>query len=381
MKKILFFTFMLFSFTNIVYSLEDLTPNSQSSILIDFSTGKVLYEKNSTEQLAPASMTKIASMLIVMEYIADGKLSLDDDVIVSLNAENMGGSQVYIKQGESYKVSELLKSVAIASGNDAVVALAEKIGGTVENFVSLMNDRCNTLGCQNTNFMNPHGLDEDNHYSSAYDMALLARELIQYEEILNYTSLYEDYLTRNDGSQTWLVNTNKLLRYYIGVDGLKTGYTTDAGFCITTTVLKNDFRLISVVMNSTSSTTRSADTISLLDYGYSNYSVFIIKPSNESIGKVTVDNGKTNEIDLYLKYDASDLKEINSENKTYEITYDINKLNAPLESGTVVGNATIIDNEGEEINIIEIIIKDTIEKASFWDYFKYNMLLVLVGGK
>lgn len=379
MKKTLFTLFLIFMFTLTVNASEDLTPNSESSILIDYSTGEILYEKDAYLELAPASMTKIASLLIIMEYIDEGKLSLDDTVVISANAASMGGSQVYLEEGESYSVDELIKSVAIASANDAVVALAEKVAGTVENFVSLMNAKCEEIGCLNTNFMNPHGLDEDGHYSSAYDMALLAKELINYETILEYTSLYEDYLTRNDGSQTWLVNTNKLLRYYIGVDGLKTGYTDNAGYCITTTIEKNDFRLISVVMNSETSTTRSADTISLLDYGYSNYSVFIVKSKDESIGSVSVNGGKVTDVDLYLSEDAADLKYINEDNKTYEVVYDIDNLEAPLSSGDVVGVATIIDNEGNQISEVDVVVKDDIEKATYLDYLIYNFKIILSG--
>ncbi len=292
MKKILFTIILLSLFTINVRALEDLTLNSKASILIDNATGKILYEKNSKEEYPPASMTKIASMLVIMNYIDDGKLSMDDSVEVSANAASMGGSQVYLELGEVYTVKELLKSVAIASANDSVVALAEKVAGSTENFVVLMNSTCKEVGCENTNFVNPHGLDEENHYSSAYDMSLLARELLKHAQILEFTSLYEDYLKRNDGSQTWLVNTNKLLRYYKGVDGLKTGFTSSAGYCITTTSKKNDTRLISVVMGSETSTTRSQDTIKLLDYGFNNFKTFVIKSKNESIGKIDVMHSK-----------------------------------------------------------------------------------------
>lgn len=379
MKKIIFVICMFFSFMLVVNATEDLTENSTSAILMDYSTGKILYEKNSDEQLAPASMTKIASLLIVMEYIENGKLSMDDDVFISENAAGMGGSQVYLEAGETYKVSELIKSAAIASANDAIVALAEKVAGSEENFVVLMNDKCEELGCTNTNFMNPHGLDEENHYSSAHDMAILARELVSYEDILTYTSVYEDYLTRNDGSKTWLVNTNKLIRYYIGVDGLKTGYTSDAGYCLTATALKNDLRLITVVMGSDSSENRSADTISMLDYGYSNYSVFVIKDSEESIGSVDVVGGKVSSVDLYLNEDAVDLKSISDENKTYEVIYEIENVVAPLSANDVVGIAQIIDNEGNIIDEVDVIIKEDIEKANFWDYLKYNFKIVISG--
>lgn len=381
-NKILFLILIIITNIYIVNAEEDildLASNSESAILIDFQTGKVLYEKNSKEILAPASMTKIASMLVVMEAIEKGAISLTDSVLISPNAASMGGSQVYLEAGETYTVDQLLKAVAIASGNDAVVALAEKVAGTEESFVKLMNEKCKDVGCENTNFVNAHGLDAVDHYSSAYDMSLLAKELIKYESILDYTSVYEDYLTRNDGSQTWLVNTNKLLRYYVGVDGLKTGYTKSAGYCLTATINKNDFRLISVVMNSTSSEKRSADTISLFEYGYSNYSSFIIKSKDESIGTVDVNNGKVKEVELYLKDAATDLKNILDTNKTYEVIYDIKELEAPIEKGQIVGLAKVIDNESNIIEEIDIIVKEEVKKASFKDYLIYNFQIILNG--
>ena len=209
MKKFLLFLFSFFFCINVIYA-EDITEYSESAILIEASTGKVLYEKNSEEKRAPASMTKIMSMIIVMDKIKDGNLKYEDDVLISENASSMGGSQVYLNTGEKYKVKDLLKSVAVASANDAVVALAEKVAGTKEKFVELMNEKCKILGCTSTTFLNPHGLDEEGHVSSAKDMALMARYLLNnYPEITEYTSIYEDYLKRPDGSSTWLVNTNK----------------------------------------------------------------------------------------------------------------------------------------------------------------------------
>lgn len=189
----------------------DLAPNSKSAILMDFDTGKILYSKNDNEVLPPASMTKIMSMLLIMERIDNKTLSLTDEVTISENAASMGGSQVFLQAGETYKVEELLKGIAIASGNDAVVAMAEKISGSVDDFVALMNEKAKSLGLTNTKFLNPHGLDTEGHVTTARDMAILARELIKHTSILKFTSIYEDYLKKSDGSSIWLVNTNKVV--------------------------------------------------------------------------------------------------------------------------------------------------------------------------
>ena len=240
MKKILF---ILVSFIFLITNTkaEELVNYSGSAILIENSTGKVLYEKESTKELPPASMTKIMSMIIIMDSIKDGKLKYTDNVVISENASNMGGSQVYLNTNETYKVRELLKSVAIASANDAVVALAEKTYGSVDEFVRKMNEKCKEIGCKNTSFKNPHGLDTEGHYSSSYDMSLMARYLItNHSDILTFTNTYEDYLKRPDGSQTWLVNTNRLVRFYDNIDGLKTGFTEGAGYCLTSTAYRGN---------------------------------------------------------------------------------------------------------------------------------------------
>lgn len=211
MKKILVACICFFSFLPVFQAEEDIAPNSKSAILLEASTGRILFEKNSDEQLKPASMTKIMSMLLIMEAIDSGKLKLEDSVMISKNASSMGGSQIFLQEGDTYKVEELLKGIAIASGNDAVIAMAEKVGGSVENFVQMMNDKATELGLTNTHFVNPHGLDAENHYSSARDMSIMGKELLKHEKILEFTSIYEDYLKKPDGSSTWLVNTNKVV--------------------------------------------------------------------------------------------------------------------------------------------------------------------------
>lgn len=211
MKKYLFGLIMFLLLIVNVNAEVDLTSNAKSAILVDNLSGKVLYEKAADEKLAPASMTKLASMLIVMEAIDNNTLKFDDKVTISEEAANMGGSQIFLEAGEEYTVHDLLKGVAIASGNDAVVALAEKVGGTQEKFVEMVNKRLQEIGAVNTHFVNPHGLDAEGHYSTARDMSIIARELLKHEKILEYTSIYEEYLEKNDGSKTWLVNTNKVV--------------------------------------------------------------------------------------------------------------------------------------------------------------------------
>ena len=216
MKIIVFLlTMLVLPFT--IYGAEtvsneiDLGQNAKSAILIEQSTGQILFEKNSHEKIPPASMTKMMSLLLIMESIDTGKIKLDDKVSVSKNASNMGGSQILLEEGEEMSVEDLLKGISIASGNDAVVALAEYIGGTEDNFVKMMNNKLSELGLTDTNFKNCHGLDSKDHYSSAYDMAMIARELLNHKKILNYTSVYETYLRENTDRKIWLVNTNKVV--------------------------------------------------------------------------------------------------------------------------------------------------------------------------
>ncbi len=380
MKKLLIGIMFLFGCILNIQAEENLTPNSKSAILMEYTTGEILYDLNSNEKLSPASMTKIASMLLIMEAIDTGKISYDDEVTVSESAASMGGSQVFLEAGEIYKVSELLKGVAIASGNDAVVALAEKVAGNISVFVDMMNDKCKVLGCVNTNFMNPHGLDEDNHYSSAYDMALLAKELLKYEDIIEYTSIYEEYLNKPDGSQTWLVNTNKLIRFYDGVDGLKTGYTDLAGYCLTSTAMKNDMRLISVVMGADTSDLRSTDTVSLLNYGFNSFKLNLIKEKDQSLGKIEVIGGKIDSIDVYLKEDLSDLQNITDSEKKYDFNIKVESIKAPVNALDVVGQVSVIDNEGNLVKTVAVIVKENVPKANLFDYLFKN-LKVLVSGK
>ena len=379
MKKLLLII-MAFCFTIVnVYAAEDYAMGAKSAILIDSASGKVLFEKNADEKLAPASMTKLGSMLMIMEAIDNGNLKLDDKVTISEEAANMGGSQVFLEAGEVYTVHDLLKGVAIASGNDAVVALAEKVAGSQGEFVEMMNKRFKEIGVKNTNFVNAHGLDAEGHYSTARDMSIIAQELLKHEKILEYTSIYEEYLEKNDGTKTWLVNTNKLVRFYNGVDGLKTGYTTTAGYCLTATAKKDNFRLISVVMGEETSENRSSDTVKLLNYGFNTYKINTIKTQDEILGKVRVEGGKNDYANIVLLEDATELLKNTDEVNEYKFNLKVNKIKAPVKHGDIVGSAEVIDQDGNIIDEVNVTVKEDVKKANLLDYLLRNLKIIGAG--
>lgn len=381
MKKLIIFFSFLFCFILPVKAAE-VVEFSESAILVESTTGKVLYEKDADLERAPASMTKIMSMILIMDAISNGNLKMTDDVIISEHASSMGGSQVYLNTGETYKVKELIKSIAIASANDAVTAMAEKIGGTEEKFVEMMNNKCKELGCTHTNFVNPHGLDAEGHFSSARDMALMGTYLVNtHPEILEFTSIYEDYLQRPDGSSTWLVNTNKLVRFYQDVDGLKTGFTETAGYCLTSTAKKNNMRLVGVVMGVDSPDNRTSDTVKLLNYGFNTFKLSVVYEKNKVIDEVRVEKGKDTSAKLILMNDATELLNINDKAKNYTINISIDKIVAPVKKGDKVGTAEILDNEGNLITKVGITVLKDVQKANLWDYFKRNLEVALIGKK
>ena len=359
---------------------DDISLNAKSAILIEPSTGKVIYEKNADEKLNPASMTKIMSLILIMESIEDGKIKLTDEVTISKEASSMGGSQVFINEGEIYTVDELLKAVSIASANDAVVALAEKVSGSKEKFVEEMNDKAKELKLANTHFMNPHGLDEENHYSSARDMSIMAKELIKHNNILKYTSKYEDYFKKKDGSSIWLVNTNKLVKFYEGMDGLKTGYTLSAGYCLTATASKNNLRFISVVMGEESIENRTEDTLKLLNFAFNTVKKEVILSSSKPIDILKLKLSNKDKVKVYLKNDIARLTDINSDKLKYKynVSYNKEKIKYPLKNGDKVGRIKVIENDG---NIIyeDIIVKGNIRKIEFSKLFRKNIKMIVSG--
>ena len=379
MKKIVFILISLFSFIFIKnVSAVEMDISAKSAILVDFNTGKVLYSKNENEPLAMASMTKVMSMLLIMEKIDDGSLKYDDIVEISTESSSMGGSQIFLNPGDKYKVIDLLKGVAMASANDAVVALAEKTYGSKEHFIEAMNKKAESLGLKNTHFVSVHGLDEEGHYSSAYDMSVMARELLKHEKILDFTRVYEEYLTKPDGSQIWLVNTNKLVRFYDGVDGLKTGFTQNAGYCLTATGKKNNLRLISVVMGEESIEKRSSDTVKLLNYGFNTFKVNLIKNKSEILGKVNVQKGKKENVDVVLVNDLIELLNASDKPSNYKFKILVDKITAPVKKGDVIGKVKVLNDNGILISEVDITVNENVLKANLWDLFKRNLKYNLV---
>ncbi len=376
MKKILFLVILLLIPIKLTWA-DTLNLKAKSAILMDQNTGQILYKQNENERRPMASMTKIMSLLLIMEKIDDGSLKYDDEVIISDVASSMGGSQIFLQTGDKYTVKELLKAVSMASANDAVTALAEKTYGSKENFIDAMNKKAKELGLKNTNFTNVHGLDDDNHYSSAYDMAIMARELLKHEDIINFTSVYEEYLKRPDGSQIWLVNTNKLVRFYEGVDGLKTGYTSSAGYCLTSTAKKNNLRLIGVVMGEESIEDRSQDTVKLLNYGFNSYKVNLIKSKNDTIGRIKIEGGKKDYVDVILKEDATQLLKADEKPSKYQYEMSANSIKAPVKKGSIIGTIKIFDDKNKLINEVDVTVKENVEKANILDFFLKNLRLAL----
>ena len=379
MKKILILLLLLISIPLVkAEETEDLAPNAKSAIMIEASTGEILFQKNKDEKLAPASMTKMMSMLLIMEEIENGNLKWNEMITTSEKASSMGGSQIFLKVGEKMTVEDLLKVVAIASGNDAVVALAERVSGSEEQFVKRMNIRAKDLGLKNTNFINATGLTADNHYSSAYDMSLIAKELVKHEKILEFTSTYEDYLRKDTKSPFWLVNTNRLVRFKEGVDGLKTGFTDEAGYCLTATMKKDNMRLITVVMKEENTSKRSADTTKMLDYGFNIYMVQTILDEKTTIEKKKVELGKTLTTEIVPKENITILNKKSDDQKNITYKTNINKIIAPVKKGDNVGTIDIIE-DNNIISTIDATVKEDISKANILTIYLRNLKEIISG--
>ena len=379
MKKILILLLLLISIPLVkAEETEDLAPNAKSAIMIEASTGEILFQKNKDEKLAPASMTKMMSMLLIMEEIENGNLKWNEMITTSEKASSMGGSQIFLKVGEKMTVEDLLKGVAIASGNDAVVALAERVSGSEEQFVKRMNTRAKDLGLKNTNFITATGLTADNHYSSAYDMSLIAKELVKHEKILEFTSTYEDYLRKDTKSPFWLVNTNRLVRFKEGVDGLKTGFTDEAGYCLTATMKKDNMRLITVVMKEENTSKRSADTTKMLDYGFNIYMVRTILDEKTTIEKKKVELGKTLTTEIVPKENITILNKKSDDQKNITYKTNINKIIAPVKKGDKVGTIDIIE-DNNIISTIDATVKEDISKANILTIYLRNIKEIISG--
>ena len=372
MKKICLF-FILLMIPYMVRAEElNLAENAKSAILIEAATGEVLYSKNASERLAPASMTKIMSLILIMENIEKGNLKWNDVVVVSKNAASMGGSQIFLEANEMMSVEDLIKGICVASGNDATVALAEKIAGTEASFVKLMNEKASRLGLKNTHFVNSTGLDAEGHYSTAFDMAVMARELVKHPKILEFSSIYEDYLRKNTSNSFWLVNTNKLVKFYSYIDGLKTGYTGNAGYCLTATGKKKDMRLISVVMGEVSTEKRSADTLAMLDYGFNMYTIDKLVDSGHSLGIVKVNLGDPEYVDIVAKDDITVLNNSQKEKRNIKYSIKTDEITAPVKIGDKVGKIEVYEN-GTFSYEVPLTVAYDIKKANIFKIFIRNL--------
>lgn len=362
MKKVIcFFICVCFMMQSVAVFAEgntDLGLNAKSAILMEESTGNILYESNPDERLPIASVTKVMTMLLIMEAVDSGKISLDDMVTVSENAMSYGGSTMFLETGEQLTVNDMLKGIAVASANDGCVAMAEHLAGSESAFVDMMNERAKELGMENTHFMNTNGLDEDDHYSSARDVAIMSRELMKHETIFNYTSIWMDTLR---GGKFQLANTNKLIRFYDGANGLKTGSTSKALCCLSAAAKRNDMQLIAVVLGAPTSAERFASAKSLLDYGFANYAVNTQITAGDEVQKIAVEKGVDKEVDVVAGDSCSTLvKKGQEDNITKEIKID-ETITAPIEAGQKIGTMTI-SRDGEVIADIDLNALSAVEK-------------------
>ncbi len=358
---------ILFSTVSTISAIEikpvEFDLNVKSAVLMDANTGTVLYDHNSKESLPPASVTKIMTLLLVFEALEKGKLNYDDVLTVSENAASMGGSQIFLEPGEQMCVDDLLKSVIVASANDAALTLAEHVAGSEELFVNMMNDKAKDLGMNNTHFENVTGLDDDviSHLTSAYDIALMSRELLKHEKVIEYATTWMDTVRNGEFG---LSNTNRLVRFYKGITGLKTGSTSKAGFCVSASAKRDDLHLIAVIMGAETSKIRNAAATKLLDFGFANYSIF--KEEETNIGEIKVLCGAKDSVQL--KY--SQTEAIVNKGDELKIKKEIElpeNVTAPIKDGQYIGKVKYILN-GKIIDEREIISSEAVEKITFFEY-------------
>lgn len=361
-------------------SMQDgnfLNLDSASAILIEQNSGQILYEHNIHEKLHPASVTKVMSLLLIMEALDSGKISLDTQIPCSTNAANMGGSQIWLDTTETLSVNDMLKAIAVVSANDCVTAMAEYLGGTEENFVQMMNDKAKELGMNDTTFKNCHGLDEDEHLTSAYDIALMSRELlVKHPAITNYSTIWTD--TLRDGKSA-LSNTNKLVRNYAGCTGLKTGSTSLALFNLSASATRDGLSLIAVIMKAPTSALRFSNAIKLLDYGFTNYSYKSFANRGDFIRQISVTKGIDSIANVVYETSPSFLVKKGEESK---ITYELNlpdTVSAPISKGQQLGTITYY-SDGSKLDTVNLISDSTINKINFISmikYISYNWLNLL----
>lgn len=348
-------------------NLTDLGLTSKSALLMEEDTGTILYEQNSHEALPPASVTKVMTLLLIYEGERDGKFDWTDTVQVSEHAASMGGSQVFLEEGETQTAADMTKSIAIASANDAAVAMAEFLAGSEEAFVQKMNERAKELGMEDTNFVNACGLDTEGHVSSAYDIALMSRELMEnFPEIKEYTTTWQDSIVHKTrrGEETFgLTNTNKLIQWYDGATGLKTGSTGNALYCLSGTAERDGMGLIAVVMAAPDYKVRFREVMQLLDYGFANYAIEKGQEKGYVMGEVPVEKGMTDTVEAVVAEEISVLVPKGKEAQWETRTELLPAVSAPVEAGTKVGELVYL-RDGEEVGRVELTAGEDVAKAN-----------------
>lgn len=383
-KRIISFT-LIFIFTMLLLPINSVNATmvedevkadgtnieAKSALLIEPTTGKVLYEKNSNEKFAPASVTKIMTMLLTMEAVDTGKINLEDKVTCSENAKKMGGSTMLLDTGEIRTVEELLKGVAIASGNDAAVALAEYLGGTEQDFVIMMNKKAQELGMTNTTFKNCNGLPAEGHLSTANDIGIMSKELLKHPTVLKYTGTYMDSISEGRKSPIELVNHNKLVRFFQGCDGLKTGFTNEAKYCISATATRNGVRMLSVIMGAPTYKIRNRDAGVLLNYGFSKYEGKKVVAKDEDVDKIFM-NEQTDR--FFMAKAKDDLTAVLPKGSSGELQKKvvIDELKKEYKEGDIVGKCEVYLGE-EKVGEVEIYSDRDIKKGNILDNIKYNI--------
>lgn len=378
MKRIIKFLLFILLIIPCKVSSQELIPNAKSGILVEVDSGAIIFEKNINDKLSVASMTKMVAQIIILENIESGNLTWDEQIKVSENAANMGGTQIWLQAGEIMTVKDLFKGISMASANDATVALAERIAGTEKKFVEMMNNKAKELGLVNTHFVNPTGLDEENHYSTAFDLSVIGRALLKHEKILEFSSVYEDYLRQDTDNKFWLVNTNKLVRFYEGADGLKTGFTDNALYCMAVTAKKDNMRLLAITLGEPNGSTRNDETTTLLNYGFNLYTIDQLNKKNEIIKEIKLNKSNINKVNLVLLEDVSILREKSVIKGDYQTELKLLDFKLPIKKGDKIGNL-IIKSNGVIVREVPITVDQEVKKATFINLFWQNLRNIITG--
>jgi D-alanyl-D-alanine carboxypeptidase (penicillin-binding protein 5/6) len=369
----------LFTFIAGAFAEEEFNINAKSAILIDYYTGEVIYEKNSNDKLPPASISKIMTLLLGMEALEGGKIELSDEVRISAHAAGMGGSQLWLEEGETQTVEDLFKAICLRSANDAAVALAEHISGSEESFVKMMNEKAKSLDMKNTNFVNSTGLPHKDHYVSAHDVALMSKELLKHKKIHDWLTVYMDEMKvgKKKDKIASLVNTNSLIKDYQGTTGIKTGSTNEAGFCLSASAKRGNLQLIAVVLGSETSKIRFEESMKLLDYGFANYDSIPVGRKGDVFGKVPVHKGNMEYIEAALERDSYILlpkgKGGNMEKEILLPEF----VESPIQEGEAIGNL-VVKIDGNEMDNIKLVSKTNVEKAGFKEMLKKTVKSLLI---